>query len=350
MTALSDECFDVASLEAFIGELVGAGFEPIEGSGRQRWRGPIHEAFAPLTDAETMDIAIAQGWPFQPPLLLVAGLNTNHSTLGGLVCMWREGDASLRWTTVKGLFARIEEWCGSAADGWENDDLGQDALLNFRRKVGVIATFDLAALGTTTGGWNEFHGVVNADPLRVWLGFRQMKSMSEEDGIGIMAARGNGYRSLEDVWRKAGTKPRVLQALAEADAFGSLGISRRDAIWAASAIASTKPLPLFASDLDGEAVKEPAAHLPEMTPGEHVVEDYVTMRLTLRAHPIAFLRHRLTPQAQPHGMQARRGKPGGCLLPGDSSEPSRFRERMNRPAPAEGTAGSSPLHQSSQAP
>ena len=182
------------------------------------------------------------------------------------------------------------------------------------------------------------------------LGFRQVKSMSEEDGTRIVTARGNGYRSVEDVWRKAGTRPHVLQALAEADAFGSLGVSRRNAIWAASAIASTKPLPLFAGDLDGETIKEPAAHLPEMTPGEHVVEDYVTMRLTLRAHPMAFLRHRLTPRAQPDGKQARRGKPDGCLIPRDSSEPSRSRERMNRPAAVAKADGNGPPHPCGQAP
>jgi len=55
-------------------------------------------------------------------------------------------------------------------------------------------------------------------------------------------------------------------------------------------------LPLFAGDLDGEAIAEPQVSLPDMSLGEEVVEDYVAMRLTLRAHPLALLRHRLTPQ------------------------------------------------------
>jgi hypothetical protein len=58
-------------------------------------------------------------------------------------------------------------------------------------------------------------------------------------------------------------------------------------------------LPLFASDLDGEGIVEPAAHLKAMTEGEEVVEDYVAMRLTLRRHPMAFLRPRLTPGSPP---------------------------------------------------
>ncbi|SFP32291.1 error-prone DNA polymerase [Tranquillimonas alkanivorans] len=131
------------------------------------------------------------------------------------------------------------------------------------------------------------------------LGFRQIKAMREEEATWIAAARGNGYQALQDVWRRAGVAPRTLRILAEADAFASIGLSRRDAIWEARALGSDKPLPLFAGDLDGEGIVEPAAHLPPMSEGEQVVEDYVAMRLTLRAHPIAFLRHRLTPGAAP---------------------------------------------------
>ncbi|MEM6384680.1 MAG: error-prone DNA polymerase [Pseudomonadota bacterium] len=131
--------------------------------------------------------------------------------------------------------------------------------------------------------------------LALRLGLRQIKSMREEEATWIAAARGNGYQSVEDVWRRAGVEPRLLRVLAEADVFASLRLSRRDALWAAAALAKDTPLPLFAGDLDGEAIDEPPAHLPEMTTGEHVVEDYVAMRLTLRAHPIAFLRHKLTP-------------------------------------------------------
>ena len=60
-----------------------------------------------------------------------------------------------------------------------------------------------------------------------------------------------------------------------------------------------RDLPLFAGDLDGEGIVEPAVHLPQMTEGEEVVEDYVAMRLTLRTHPMAFLRPRLSQAAHP---------------------------------------------------
>ncbi len=133
--------------------------------------------------------------------------------------------------------------------------------------------------------------------LALRLGFRQIKGLSEEDATWITAARGNGYQSVRDVWRRAGLGPTVLVRLAEADAFAGIDIGRREALWEAKALAPGPALPLFAQDIDGEVVDEPAALLPEMTLGEQVVEDYVSTRLTLRAHPVALLRHILTPGA-----------------------------------------------------
>jgi DNA-directed DNA polymerase III PolC len=137
--------------------------------------------------------------------------------------------------------------------------------------------------------------------LALRLGFRQIRSMREEDANWIAMARGNGYLTVEDVWRRAGLQPRALRTLAEADAFASIGLTRREALWQARALAGTEPLPLFSGDLDGEAIAEPAVSLPEMTLGEQVVEDYVAMRLTLRAHPMALLRPLFTPGAAPAG-------------------------------------------------
>jgi len=133
--------------------------------------------------------------------------------------------------------------------------------------------------------------------LALRLGLRQIKGLREEDASWLTAARGNGYTEIDDVWRKAGLAPGVIERLAEADVFAALGMRRREALWAAKAIASVKPLPLFAQGLEGEAIDEPAAMLPAMSLGEEVVEDYVAMRLSLRAHPLALLRDRLTPQS-----------------------------------------------------
>ena len=131
--------------------------------------------------------------------------------------------------------------------------------------------------------------------LALRLGFRQIKGLSDEDAAWLTSARGNGYQTVRDIWRRAGLGPVVLQRLAEADAFASLGLTRRQALWEAKAITPAKPLPLFSGDLDGELQDEPAAHLPEMTLGEQVVEDYVSTRLSLKAHPMALLRPYLTP-------------------------------------------------------
>jgi DNA-directed DNA polymerase III PolC len=131
--------------------------------------------------------------------------------------------------------------------------------------------------------------------LALRLGFRQIKGLVEEDASWLTAARGNGYRSVRDVWRRAGLAPAMVTRLAEADVFAGIGPNRREALWEAKALAPGAPLPLFAGDIDGEAILEPAALLPEMSLGEQVVEDYVALRLTLKAHPLALLRHRLTP-------------------------------------------------------
>ncbi len=147
--------------------------------------------------------------------------------------------------------------------------------------------------------WNNVMEPDGRGGLALRLGFRQIKAMREDEATWITAARGNGYQTVEDVWRRAGTPPRLLYILAEADAFATLDLSRREAQWQARAITGDDPLPLFARALEGEGINEPRVSLPEMTEGEHVVEDYVSMRLTLRSHPVALLRHKLTPPRQP---------------------------------------------------
>ena len=133
--------------------------------------------------------------------------------------------------------------------------------------------------------------------LALRLGFRQIKGMREEDADWIAAARGNGYPDVESLWRRAGIKPDMLERLAEGDAFASLGFTRRDALWAAKALRAPAPLPLFGTD--GEGGTEPTVSLPQMTLGQEVIEDYLSLRLSLRAHPMELLRPRL-PESLPH--------------------------------------------------
>ena len=110
----------------------------------------------------------------------------------------------------------------------------------------------------------------------------------------LVARRGKGYDSIRDLWLRTGLAPDALAALAEADAFRSLGLDRRDALWAVRGLnraGDKDDLPLL-KDLSFRAL-EPEAHLPPMSLGEHVVEDYRHLSLSLKAHPVSFLRAHL---------------------------------------------------------
>ncbi|HEX5212025.1 MAG TPA: error-prone DNA polymerase [Pseudolabrys sp.] len=132
----------------------------------------------------------------------------------------------------------------------------------------------------------------------VRLGLREIKSMSEEDANLIAAKCGSGYDSIRDVWLRTGLPPRVLERLADADAFASLGLTRREALWAAKALGRVgdrdDDLPLFINGKDDAGAhtvsREPDVALPPMPLGEEVVNDYRFLRLSLRAHPAQFLR------------------------------------------------------------
>jgi error-prone DNA polymerase len=134
--------------------------------------------------------------------------------------------------------------------------------------------------------------------LPVRLGLRVAKGLPNQDGARIVAARGEEpYGSVEELWRRASVPIAALTRLAEADAYGSLGLARRDAIWAIRGLRD-EPLPLFAAAdrregrLAPEIVEAPVALVP-MVPAREVVEDYRTRGLSLRRHPVAFLRPEL---------------------------------------------------------
>ncbi|HEY4140582.1 MAG TPA: error-prone DNA polymerase [Pseudolabrys sp.] len=126
------------------------------------------------------------------------------------------------------------------------------------------------------------------------LGLREIKGISENDANLIAAKRGTGYDSVRDVWLRTGLSPRVLERLADADAFHSLGLTRREALWAAKALGrvgdSNDDLPLFSPTNASSRNSEPDVALPPMPLGEEVINDYRFLRLSLRAHPSQFLR------------------------------------------------------------
>ena len=134
--------------------------------------------------------------------------------------------------------------------------------------------------------------------LAVRLGLRMAKGLSEADGLAIVLKRGeHPYASIEELSRRAGVPVAALERLAEADAFRSIKAERRDAIWAIRALRDTV-LPLFAAPGRPPApeIVEPAITMAPMRPGRTVVEDYGSVGLSLRQHPVAFVREDLAQQ------------------------------------------------------
>jgi len=130
----------------------------------------------------------------------------------------------------------------------------------------------------------------------VRLGMRLVKGLAAEAAERIAAHRGTGYATPEQVMRRADVGRDALEALARADAFASMGHDRRQALWAVKAL-EKQELPLFAAARERDpapvpnAVPDPA--LPRITASEEVVADYRAQGLTLRSHPMTFLRPRL---------------------------------------------------------
>ena len=138
----------------------------------------------------------------------------------------------------------------------------------------------------------------------VRLGFRLIGGLNEPELKKLIAARGNGFSSIERLAAIAGISRFTIERLAEADAFRSLGLDRRAALWAARRLdmigirrlgdAKTEDaLPLLTPHLGDEFFPEPEVALPAMPLCEHVVEDYVTTGLSLKQHPVSFFRERL---------------------------------------------------------
>jgi error-prone DNA polymerase len=135
------------------------------------------------------------------------------------------------------------------------------------------------------------------------LGLRQVKGLKEEAGQAIAAAREKGYGSVGELWRRARVTTSTLKVLADADAFGSLDLDRREAMWAIRALGhnggeTAQGLPLFAaadtrhppSMATPVADNEPKVTLPVESDGEAVANDYTILRLSLKNHPLTLLR------------------------------------------------------------
>ena len=150
----------------------------------------------------------------------------------------------------------------------------------------------IEALASSTSPSARWH------PLR--LGLRVVHGLSGEDAGRILAARAQApFAGVEDLWRRSGVPLATLEKLARADAFHALGLDRRQALWTIRGLGEA-PLPLLAGI---ERQEEPVT-LARLTGGREVVEDYRATQLSLRAHPLAFLRPEL---------ERRRATPCGAL-------------------------------------
>jgi error-prone DNA polymerase len=156
----------------------------------------------------------------------------------------------------------------------------------------------------------------------VRLGMRMVKGLSTAEAARIVTARADEpFQSVDDVWRRSGVSTASLVKLAEADAFlSSLKLQRRDALWAIKALRD-EPLELWAAAADREArqiaeMKEPDVVLTPMRAGHEVVEDYGHTGLTLRQHPVSFLRDDLRRKGMVNCAEAMAERDGRWLMTG----------------------------------
>ena len=119
------------------------------------------------------------------------------------------------------------------------------------------------------------------------LGFRQIKGLREEDMNLLTGKRKEGFKNIPELFN-AGLSKATLKKLADADAFRSIGLDRRKALWEISA-SDDLPVGIFT----GETIDEAKVSLPEMTISQHVVQDYAALSLSIKAHPVSFVREKL---------------------------------------------------------
>ncbi|KHA53604.1 error-prone DNA polymerase [Sulfitobacter geojensis] len=144
------------------------------------------------------------------------------------------------------------------------------------------------------------------------LGMRLVDGMSKEASLRIMTVRDRPFVDLPDIKERAGLDLKATRSLATADTMRSMGIDRRQALWQAQAIKDAPTLPIFAHANASSRGIDPKVTLPKMPKAEHVVVDYQTLRLSLKAHPMSFYRASLRKQGfaassdltqMPHGQR-----------------------------------------------
>lgn len=148
---------------------------------------------------------------------------------------------------------------------------------------------EVRAIDVNHSNWDNSLERKNDGSLALRLGFRQVDGFREEWATQIALARTTPFASVEELARRANLPSRALRLLADADACRSMGLDRRPALWDARRVRQGV-LPLFAAAEANELGFEEDAALPPTPMVEHVLTDYQTTRLSLKGHPMAFLR------------------------------------------------------------
>jgi error-prone DNA polymerase len=128
--------------------------------------------------------------------------------------------------------------------------------------------------------------IENSSRHAIRLGLQMVSGLPEKDAQTLVAARGPGYRTPGEIARRAGCSRRALDRLAQADTFASMTVGRRPALWKTSVLDGKIP-PLFAG---ADLFDDPEIDLPPTTGSQEVLADYLATGLTLREHPLTFLR------------------------------------------------------------
>jgi len=136
----------------------------------------------------------------------------------------------------------------------------------------------------------SLNGEESDNKIALRLGFRQVKGLRQEDTNLLVSNRKKRYTTINEL-RDIQLTEAALEKLADADAFRSIGLDRREALWEVST--KDRPVALFTGQLSPEAKQEKQVSLPVMTKSEHVVYDYATTSLSLKAHPVSFIRDKL---------------------------------------------------------
>jgi len=145
-----------------------------------------------------------------------------------------------------------------------------------------------------TSDWDCTLEPLPGERLRaVRLGLRQVRGLNEEEAGRLLQARDAGARTIGDFARLARLSRRSLELLAEADALRSLGLDRRQALWAVKGLAGEARVETDAPLLAGAGAREMQVELPFMDLPQQVAEDYRTTSLSLKAHPCGFFRQDL---------------------------------------------------------